>query len=245
MDESELELRDTLARAERIAVLTGAGVSTASGLATFRGTGGLWRSHRAEDLATAEAYARDPELVWAWYYERFRRVAAAAPNPAHTRLAKLEARSLRLNTLGTPHFTLVTQNVDGLHQRAGSQNVVELHGNLTLSRCERCGNLASLALEMTLPPMCPACGSRMRPNVVWFGERLPEVALETATEAFMAAQVALVIGTSSVVEPAASLGRLALQRGVQVIEINPEPTPLSAHATFLQLAAAAGLELLM
>ena len=242
MDEAELELRDTLASAERVAVLTGAGVSAASGLATFRGAGGLWRSHRAEDLATPEAYARDPELVWAWYYERFERVAAAAPNPAHTRLAELEARILQ----NTGHFTLVTQNVDGLHRRAGSQNLVELHGNLTLSRCERCGNLTALALEMTLPPMCPACGSRMRPNVVWFGERLPEAALETAARAFMTAQVTLVIGTSGVVEPAASLGRLALQRGAQVIEINPEPTPSTEFATLsLHQDAVSGLHQLL
>jgi NAD-dependent deacetylase len=115
-------LRDTLARAERVAVLTGAGASSASGLATFRGAGGLWRGHRAEDLATPEAYARDPALVWAWYYERFERVAAAGPNRAHALLAELEARSQT--------FTLVTQNVDGLHQRAGSQNVVNFTATL-------------------------------------------------------------------------------------------------------------------
>jgi len=234
--------REALTGAERVAVLTGAGVSAASGLATFRGAGGLWRNLRAEDLTTPDAYARDPDLVWAWYYQRFERAATATPNRAHRLLANLEARIHR----GTGHFTLVTQNVDGLHRRAGSESVVELHGNLTLGRCERCGTLEPLVLKMPLPPVCPACRGRMRPNVVWFGERLPEGALSEAHAAFGRAEVALVIGTSGVVEPAASLGYLARRRGAQVIEINPESTPLSAAATlFLPLDAATGLELLV
>lgn len=233
--------REALAGAERVAVLTGAGVSAASGLATFRGAGGLWRTYRAEDLATPDAYAKGPDLVWAWYYERFERVAAATPNRAHRLLAELEARI----HCGTGHFTLVTQNVDGLHGRAGSKTVVELHGNLTRGRCERCGARESLVRGTPLPPVCPACGGRMRPDVVWFGERLPEGALSEAHAAFRDAEVALVVGTSGVVEPAASLGFLALRGGAQVIEINPEPTPLSAAATlFLPLDAATGLELL-
>ena len=225
-----------MANAESVAVLTGAGLSAASGLATFRGAGGFWRSHRAQDLATPDAYARDPDLVWAWYYERFTQVAAAQPNRAHELLAALAAPTRRV--------TLVTQNVDGLQQRAGSRDVVELHGNLTKSRCERCGSLAPLRLGTTLPPTCGVCGSRARPNVVWFGERLPEGVLERAAAAFRSAEVALIIGTSGVVEPAASLGRLALWGGARVIEINPEPTPLSAEASFLQTDAVAGLELL-
>jgi len=234
--------REALAGAERVAVLTGAGVSAASGLATFRGAGGLWRTYRAEDLATPDAYARDPDLVWTWYYERFERAAAATPNRAHGLLAELEARIHR----GTGHFTLVTQNVDGLHGRAGSKNVVELHGNLTLSRCERCGTLEPLVLRMPLPPVCPACGGRMRPDVVWFGERLPEEALSEAHAAFSRAEVALIVGTSGVVEPAASLGQIALRGGAQVAVINPEPTPLSTAATlFLPLDAVTGLELLV
>ena len=157
------QLQAALADAESVAVLTGAGLSAASGLATFRGAGGLWRSYRAQDLATPDAYARDPELVWAWYFERFTQVAAAQPNRAHELLAALE-------TAGTRRVTLVTQNVDGLQQRAGSRAVLELHGNLTQSRCERCGSLVPLSLETVLPPLCPLCGERMRPNVVWFGE---------------------------------------------------------------------------
>ena len=230
------QMRKALADAESVAVLTGAGLSAASGLATFRGAGGFWRSHRAQDLATPDAYARDPDLVWAWYYERFTQVAAAQPNRAHELLAALATCTRRV--------TLVTQNVDGLQQRAGSRDVVELHGNLTKSRCERCGSLAPLRLGTTLPPTCGVCGGRARPNVVWFGERLPEAALTRAADAFKDAEVALIIGTSGVVEPAAGLGYLALRGGAQVIEINPEPTPLSVEASFLQTDAVTGLELL-
>jgi NAD-dependent deacetylase len=235
IEQKKLEvMRSHLSKAQRVAVLTGAGVSAASGLETFRGSGGLWNNYRATDLATPEAYARDPETVWAWYFWRFERASAAEPNAAHTLLAELETR--------TPDFTLVTQNVDGLHHRAGSQNVVELHGNLTQGRCEQCGKLGPLSLDMALPPRCPACGNRMRPNVVWFGEALPHDALERAAAAFSSADIALVIGTSGVVEPAASLAHLALQRGAAVVEINPEATPLSPHATlFLPHDAASGL----
>ncbi len=238
MDETLLKLRGLLAGAERVAVLTGAGVSAASGLETFRGAGGLWKSHRATDLATPEAYARDPQTVWEWYFWRFGRAATAEPNPAHTLLAGLGA--------SVPEFTLVTQNVDGLHQRAGSQRVLELHGNLTLARCERCAGLEPLELEMALPPHCAACGSRMRPNVVWFGEALPQTTLQAAAEAFARADVTLVVGTSGVVEPAASLAGLALRGGAAVIEINPERTPLSARATYtLPLDAVTGLTKLL
>lgn len=238
MDEAVSAIRNALARAERVAVLTGAGVSAASGLETFRGAGGLWRTYRATDLATPEAYARDPETVWAWYFWRFEQADDAEPNRAHTLLAALEAR--------LPDVTLVTQNVDGLHGRAGSQNVVELHGNLTRGRCEGCGRLEPLTLDTTLPPTCPDCGERLRPNVVWFGETLPTYALERAAEAFSRAEVALVIGTSGVVEPAASLAHLALRRGASVVEINTERTPLSPHATlFLPCDAATGLARLL
>lgn len=148
MDEKLEQTRRALASARRVAVLSGAGLNVASELATFRGSGGLWRSYRAEDLATPDAYARDPELVWAWYFIRFTQVAAAQPNRAHEFLAALEARA------GTRRVTLMTQNVDGLQQRAGSRDVLELHGNLTKSRCERLGSLAPLNLGTTLPPVC-------------------------------------------------------------------------------------------
>ena len=227
-----------LLAADRIAVLTGAGVSAASGIATFRGAEGLWRTYRAQDLATPQAYARDPQLVWEWYAMRFSKVMSAKPNKAHDLLAELEVE--------TPTFTLVTQNVDGLHERAGSINIGELHGNLTKSRCERCGNLDTLTVNFSIPPHCSVCGSRSRPNVVWFGETLPSETFQKAVDAFETAQVALIIGTSAVVEPAASLGRLAAQNGAYVIEINPEETPLShlAH-TSIKKDAVAGLEALL
>lgn len=220
------EAREALLTAESIAVLTGAGVSAASGVPTFRGAEGLWKNLRAQDLATPQAYARDPQLVWEWYAMRFHKVMRAQPNKAHNFLAKLETK--------TPHFTLVTQNVDGLHGRAGSRNIQELHGNLTKSRCERCGNLDALPLDFPLPPRCSVCGSRARPNVVWFGEMLPSGPFEQAIGAFEKADVALIVGTSAVVEPAASLGRLAARHGAFVVEVNPEETPLS-HLTHLSV----------
>ena len=222
------DARERLYNAEHIAVLTGAGISAASGIATFRGESGLWRTYRAQDLATPQAYASDPQLVWEWYAMRFHKVIDAEPNPAHDLLARLEAR--------TADFTLVTQNVDGLHERAGSRNVQALHGNLTKSRCERCGNLDALAQGFPIPPHCSLCGSRARPNVVWFGETLPAAPFQSAVDAFERADVALIVGTSAVVEPAASLGRLAARSGAHVVEINPEETPLSpfAHVSLRQ-----------
>ena len=226
-----------LASARRVAVLTGAGVSAESGVPTFRGANGLWRNHRAEDLATPQAYARDPVVVWAWYRTRLHAVLSAAPNPAHFALAKLEA---------SKDLTLVTQNVDGLHARAGARGVLELHGNLTQSRCERCGHLDELAENFALPPRCSVCGSRARPNVVWFGETLPQATFQAAIDAFANAEVALVVGTSAVVEPAASLARLAKEQGAYVIEINLEKTPLTPTAdTTLTLPASAGLAALL
>lgn len=231
-------IRRDLARAERVAVLSGAGLSAASGLPTFRGKDGLWKRHRAKDLATPQAYARDPGLVWAWYAARFKAAVAAQPNAAHRALAALEAR--------TPDFTLVTQNVDGLHARAGSKTVLELHGNLTYARCERCGALAPLPEDFEPPPHCASCGARARPNVVWFGEVLPQRTFERAMDAFAGAEVAIVVGTSGVVEPAASLGRLALEKGALVIEINLEATPLSPLATLsLRTGAVEGLAALL
>ena len=232
------EARARLQAAARVAVLTGSGVSAASGIPTFRGAGGLWRRYRAEDLATPQAYARDPELVWEWYKMRFDIVAAAEPNEAHRLLAEMEAK--------TSDFTLVTQNVDGLHEQAGSKRVLELHGNLTKSRCEACGRVEGLEADFATPPRCSSCGSMARPNVVWFGETLPQETFAAAVDAFAGAEVALVIGTSALVEPAASLGRLAAQRGAFVIEVNPEGTPLSsvAHASLRQ-EAVAGLAALL
>ncbi|CAN5893283.1 NAD-dependent deacylase [soil metagenome] len=231
------EARAALSTARRVAVLTGAGVSAESGVPTFRGLNGLWRSYRAEDLATPQAYARDPVLVWEWYRMRLHAVLSAEPNPAHRALAGLEA---------SKDLTLVTQNVDGLHARAGSERVLELHGNLTMSRCERCGQLDKLEADFALPPHCSACGARSRPNVVWFGETLPQTTFQAAVNVFATAEVALVIGTSATVEPAASLARLAKQQGAYVVEINPKTTPLTYSAdTSLFTTASAGLAALL
>ncbi len=226
-----------LQTAHRVAVLTGAGVSAESGVPVFRGPNGLWQNYRAEDLATPQAYARDPSLVWEWYRMRLHAVLNAEPNRAHRALAQL-AKSKNL--------TLVTQNVDGLHALAGSEGVLELHGNLTQSRCEHCGHLDVLSVDFALPPHCSTCSSRARPNVVWFGETLPQATFQAAVNAFAVAEVALVVGTSAVVEPAASLARVAKQRGAFVIEINPEQTPLTYSADFsLTLPASAGLAALL
>ncbi len=212
-----------LAEAERVVVLTGAGISAESGVPTFRGAGGLWRQHRPEDLATPEAFVRGPRLVWEWYDWRRARVAKAEPNPGHLALAQLERR--------VPGFTLITQNVDGLHQRAGSRRVLKLHGDIWTLHCLGCG------LEETnhdvplreIPPRC-TCGGLFRPGVVWFGEALPADVLRHAMEAAAHAQLFLVVGTSAVVQPAASLPLLAQQNRAKLVEVNLEETPLSAQA---------------
>ncbi len=222
LDRARARLRD----ARRVFVLTGAGVSAESGVPTFRGAGGLWRGVRPETLATPEAFARDPEGVWAWYAWRRERVAAAAPNAAHAALVALEARC--------ESFLLATQNVDGLHERAGSREVLRLHGSLWRVRCTRCGDERD-DRRVPLPegvPRC-GCGGALRPAVVWFGEALPAGAIERAAEAARTADVALVVGTSAVVWPAAGLGEAALEAGVPLVEVNPERTAYSDRALSL------------
>ncbi len=224
--------------AARVAVLTGAGISAESGIPTFRDAQtGLWAQYNPEDLASPQAYARDAKLVWDWYAWRFEVCTNAKPNAAHEKLATLEQR--------TPEFLLVTQNVDGLHARAGSERMVELHGNIMQARCESCNLRFTLEVGFEIPPHCPICGARARPNAVWFGEQLPRRELERAQQAFQSCEVALVIGTSGVVEPAASLGRIAKNRGAFLIEVNPLETPLSSFAdASIRAGAVAGLELL-
>src|SRR5688572_29364545 len=212
-----------LRAAHRVLVLTGAGVSAESGVPTFRGPEGLWRAFRPEDLATPEAFARDPRLVWEWYAWRREKIAACAPNAAHRALVALEARA--------PQFLLATQNVDGLHALAGSRRLVELHGSLWRVRCTGCGHAAARRDDLgPLPPSC-SCGSTLRPDVVWFGETLPPEALQRAFDAAREAEVVLVVGTSSLVHPAAAIPEAALFAGAYVVEVNPEPTPLSDRAT--------------
>jgi NAD-dependent deacetylase len=207
-----------------VAVLTGAGVSAESGVPTFRGEDGLWRNFRPEQLATPEAFHRDPALVWGWYNWRRELVSSCVPNAAHETLAEIEA--------ALPDFTLITQNVDGLHQAAGSRNVLELHGNVWSVRCIACGKAAEdrrVPLP-DIPPRCPECGALLRPDVVWFGESLPSAVLEAAWAAVARCRLMLVIGTSAVVQPAALLPLVALRNGARLIEVNPAETPLSAHA---------------
>lgn len=220
-DEAIADLRARLAAARSVCVLTGSGISAESGLPTFRGAGGLWENHRFEELASPEGFARDPELVWRWYDERRRRYAGAEPSPGHRALASLEAR--------IPDFTLVTQNVDSLHQRAGSRNVLELHGNLREARCTGCA--ARRALDDAFDPgaIAHACGGRWRPNVVWFGEMLPAEIFARALDAARRAELLLVVGTSALVHPAASLASPETT-GAFVVEINPEATPLTTRA---------------
>lgn len=217
------QARQWLHSARRIVALTGAGISAESGIPTFRGAGGLWRTYRAEDLATPQAFARDPLLVWEWYDWRRQLIARANPNPGHFALAALEQR--------TPQFTLVTQNVDGLHDRAGSRAPLKLHGDIWRLRCQSCSAAWDdfQAPLPSLPPRC-SCGALARPGVVWFGEGLPAGVWAAAVEAVSAADLVLVIGTSAVVYPAAQLVPLAARAGARVVEVNIEETPASSQA---------------
>ncbi|MFN2184436.1 MAG: SIR2 family NAD-dependent protein deacylase [Anaerolineae bacterium] len=229
-------MRIPVRQARSVAVLTGAGISAESGVPTFRGEGGLWRSYRAEELATPRAFQRDPNLVWEWYDWRRGLIGACAPNEAHRTLVEMEPRF--------DEFTLITQNVDGLHALAGSENVVELHGNIWGLRCTagcRPGWTDRTVPLAEIPSHCPRCGALARPDVVWFGESLPSDAVDKAFAVARRCQVMLVVGTSAIVNPAASLPLMALQAGAYLVEINPQPTPLSdlVHESIREPAAEA------
>jgi NAD-dependent deacetylase len=212
--------KQLLKSAASVAVLTGAGVSAESGIPTFRSNGGYWQQYRFEDLATPQAFARDPKFVWTWYEERRRAIAKAKPNPGHFALVDLEKQKSQ--------FTLITQNVDGLHDLAGSKNIIKLHGDIWTVRCLSCRAEKIDRGELTdLPPHC-TCGGMLRPGVIWFGEMLPPGAMERATAAVEAADVLIVAGTSAQVYPAAGLIPLAKS----VIEINPEATAFSDEVIF-------------
>jgi NAD-dependent deacetylase len=215
------QARAWLAEASSVAVLTGAGISAESGVPTFRGADGLWNNHKPEDLATPEAFARDPRLVWEWYDWRRGLIAKAAPNAGHRALVQLEIRKRG--------FTLITQNVDGLHDMAGSGKILKLHGDIWRMRCTQCGaDFPNRRVPLPkLPPHC-ACGGMARPGVVWFGEALPDGILKEAEHAAESAGVFLVVGTSAVVHPAAGLIPYAKQAGARVIEVNPETTAATA-----------------
>ncbi|ADC88890.1 Silent information regulator protein Sir2 [Thermocrinis albus DSM 14484] len=224
----------------RVVILTGAGVSAESGVPTFRGPSGLWRGFDPSKLATPQAFQENPKLVWEWYDWRRSIIAKAEPNKAHLIIAQMEELF--------KDFILITQNVDGLHQKAGSRKVVELHGNIWMVRCLSCGDLYEdrrVPLP-EIPPHCRRCKGLVRPNVVWFGEALPEDALRTAIDWSQSCDVMVVVGTSGVVYPAAHLPYLAAQRGATVIEVNPEPTPISslAHITVRKPASEGMVEVL-
>ncbi|MGD1091594.1 MAG: NAD-dependent deacylase [Bryobacteraceae bacterium] len=214
-------IRGWLDSANSVAVLTGAGISAESGIPTFRGPGGLWRNYRPEDLATPAAFSRDPKLVWEWYDWRRGLIAKAEPNPGHAALATMANR--------VPDFTLITQNVDGLHDRAGSRDALKVHGDIWNLRCSACGSEHQDFRPSipNLPPQCN-CGGLERPGVVWFGEALPQDVWTRAEEAARRAEVFLVIGTSAVVYPAAGLVGLAKSSGARVVEVNIAETPVSS-----------------
>jgi NAD-dependent protein deacetylase/lipoamidase len=252
MNYVQARARDLVERAERILVLTGAGVSAESGVPTFRGVEGLWKKFRPEELATPSAFARDPRLVWEWYDWRRRRVQECRPNAAHLALAALAlARGARAR--------IVTQNVDGLHAVAAREVAtalapprtaadaaapLELHGSLFRVRCTACGSRRSHvdpidATSRESLPRCDRCGALLRPDIVWFGESLDDAVLSEALERARKADVCLVVGTSAVVEPAASLAMVTKRSGGLVIEVNPEPTPLTPFADVSIRATAA------
>ncbi len=225
------QVAEALGAASLVVALTGAGVSQESGVPTFRDAQtGLWAHYDPMQLATAEAFVRNPQLVWEWYQWRSDLVARAQPNPAHKALAAMESLVARM--------VVITQNVDGLHVIAGSHEILELHGNIHRAKCfAACQGEPTIIDRATLPPedtghppRCPRCGAWVRPDVVWFGEPLPEDALRQAFEVCQMASVMLVIGTSGEVHPAASLPGIARRAGALVIEINPEATPLSRMA---------------
>jgi NAD-dependent deacetylase len=212
-----------------VVVLTGAGISAESGVPTFRDAQtGLWAKYRAEELATPEAFLENPRLVWDWYVWRRQLTAQARPNPGHFALVELAKR--------VTDFTLVTQNVDGLHARAGSRDVIELHGNIELDVCFDEGTPVGAGEyrdDGSVPPRCARCGAYVRPGVVWFGESLPRRALDRAEAAVGSCELVLSIGTSSLVQPAAGLPLLAKRHGALLVEVNPNPTPLTPHADYV------------
>ncbi len=226
------ELVERLGDATNLFVFTGSGVSAESGIPTFRGNGGLWEGFRSEELATNAGFEADPERVWRWYDFRRQAIADVEPNPAHKAIAALEK--------AFKGFRLVTQNIDGLHQKAGSRNPIELHGNIWRARCVKEQTVVSLTeCPLTsVPPTCRRCGALLRPDVVWFGEPLPPHAFELAHEAATGCDAMLVVGTSAQVMPAASLPLIAKHNGAFVVEVNTGYTAISALIDVTLLGAA-------
>lgn len=219
-------LIEVLQEASRVAILTGAGISAESGIPTFRGEEGLWKKYRPEELATPTAFSQDPKLVWEWYDWRRGIIGQKEPNPGHKVIARWEETF--------PTVSLITQNIDGLHQKAGSKNIWELHGNIWKLRCTEEGTITEnydTPLK-EIPPLCPNCGALLRPHVVWFGESLSPTILQKSIQLSSECDVMFVIGTSAVVQPAASLPFEASEAGAKIVEINLDPTSLSLYADF-------------
>jgi NAD-dependent deacetylase len=216
-----------LQRAHRVVFATGAGISAESGVPTFRGEGGIWNKMRPEELASVDGFMRNPQLVWQWYQHRRDLMSRVAPNPGHFAIAAFEKHF--------PELTVVTQNIDGLHHRAGSSRIMELHGSISRNKCFDCGRRYDREIDPDQElPRC-GCGGMIRPDVVWFGEMLPQEVLQAAFAAAEAAEVFFSVGTSAVVQPAASLPLVAARRGAFLVEVNLEPTPLTPVAdVFLQ-----------
>jgi NAD-dependent deacetylase len=232
-------LRNCLVASRHIVAFTGAGISAESGVPTFRGADGIWNKMRPEELASMDGFMRNPDLVWEWYAHRKRIIRDVQPNAGHVALARMEKL--------VPDFAVITQNIDNLHRRAGSTRVHELHGNIERNYCMECGTRYTNEEVLSAPgvPLCSACGGRIRPDVVWFGEMLPEDEWEASVRAAESASLFLSIGTSAVVYPAASLPIVAQRQGAYLVEVNPEPTPLTAQADeFLQGQAGTILPLL-
>jgi NAD-dependent deacetylase len=215
-------LEEKLKTANRVAVITGAGISQESGIPTFRGEGGLWKNYRAEDLATPEAFARDPKLVWEWYEWRKKICFEANPNPAHSSIAEWEQK--------VPEFHLFTQNVDGLHKRAGSKQFTCIHGEIFSARCTKCSylNRDTPVVWDNVPPVCPNCKSMLRPHIVWFGETYFPGHLEFAFEFLEKADLLVVIGTSGSIGVPVQLAKYAQSQGAYTVEINPDPGGFSS-----------------
>lgn len=219
-DDALKNLRARLAHAKSVTVVTGAGISADSGVPTFRGPEGLWKDFRPEELASPEAFTRDPTLVWEWYNWRRELLATKQPNPGHEALVALE-KSIE-------QFWLITQNVDGLHAIAGSRNISEIHGNIWKVRCTECGVIEeNRKVPLEILPKCSTCQGLLRPHIVWFGESLDAQDLRNCYAALETCEILLIIGTSGLVYPAASFGQVAKDRGAFVAELNLDPTPNS------------------
>ena len=218
-DELIKRAADIIASSKKLLVFTGAGISAESGIPTFRGQDGLWENYRVEDVATPEAFSRNPRLVWKFYSERRRKALSVRPNAAHYAVARLEKLF--------DDFLVVTQNVDDLHRKAGNKKLIEIHGNLFREKCTMCAFIRNSESSYEEPPLCPDCGAMLRPDVVWFGEPLPEKEISEAFDFAEEADTVIVIGTSAIVFPAAQIPFVVYNHGGKIIEVNLEPTPVT------------------